>query len=73
MLSVIAAHTAWHWMTERADRLNRFTFHWPALDAALLSAAMRWMMIIVILAGVFWFVSGILNLKTDKTSPGPVA
>ena len=78
VLSVLAAHTAWHWMTERADRLNRFRFQWPALDAAFLSSALRWMMILVILGGIVWFISGLFNQKHDlqkhdKPSPGPVA
>jgi hypothetical protein len=61
VLSVLAAHTAWHWMTERWDRFNRFPLRWPVFDAALLSAAMRWMMILVIFCGAVWFISGILR------------
>ncbi|HEV8502696.1 MAG TPA: HupE/UreJ family protein [Casimicrobiaceae bacterium] len=31
VLSAIVAHTAWHWMTERADVLSRYP--WPRIDA----------------------------------------
>src|SRR5260370_32821268 len=31
VLSALVAHTAWHWMLERGDRLSQFP--WPALDA----------------------------------------
>src|SRR5438552_4319063 len=49
ILSAIVAHTGWHWMTERWERLRQFRFEWPALNAALLAAAMRWAMLILIL------------------------
>src|SRR5213592_2481410 len=43
ILSALVAHTGWHWMIERADRLRQFKFQWPALDAALVAAGMRWL------------------------------
>jgi hypothetical protein len=58
VLSMLAAHASWHWMTERWDRLNRFTFRWPVLDSAFLATTMRWMMILVIFGGIVWFVGG---------------
>ena len=35
ILSALVAHTGWHWMIDRADRLRQFRFEWPALTAAL--------------------------------------
>jgi hypothetical protein len=58
VLSMLAAHASWHWMTERWDRLSRFTFHWPVVDTAFLAMTMRWMMILVIFGGIVWFVGG---------------
>jgi hypothetical protein len=51
ILSALVAHTAWHWMTDRADRLRQFA--WPALDAAAAASAMRWTMALLIL-GALW-------------------
>jgi hypothetical protein len=68
ILSVFAAHAAWHWMTERWDRLSRFPFRWPVFDAALLAAALRWMTILVIFCGAVWFISGILRSATRSGS-----
>jgi len=48
------AHTGWHWMIERADRLRQFRFEWPALDAALLASVLRWLMVILTLVGLVW-------------------
>ncbi|HWE50994.1 MAG TPA: HupE/UreJ family protein [Bryobacteraceae bacterium] len=66
VLSVLAAHVAWHWMTERWDRLDRFPFNWPVFDAALLAVAMRWMMILVIFGGAVWFIAGALNSRKER-------
>jgi hypothetical protein len=66
VLSVLAAHAAWHWMTERWDRLSRFRLSWPVFDAALLAAGMRWMMILVIFGGAVWFISGMLRSGNER-------
>ena len=41
--SVLVAHTAWHWMTERFSTLGAAwaSFAWPALDLAFALAAVR--------------------------------
>lgn len=68
ILSALVAHTGWHWMIERGDRLSKFPF--PALDAALLAGAMRWLMAALTLAGLVWLVHGMLrNHKSGKTGP----
>jgi len=56
ILSALVAHTGWHWMIDRAERLRQYRFEWPAFDAALLASAMRWLMVIVIVAGLGWVV-----------------
>jgi len=50
IVSALVAHTGWHWMLERGAILGRFQA--PALDAAFLAGAMRWLIAILILAGV---------------------
>ncbi len=64
ILSVLVTHTAWHWMIERFGTLSQYS--WPALDAALLASAMRWAMLIVILAGVVWMLSGVVRQWQDR-------
>ena len=66
VLAALAAHTAWHWMEERWARLSRFPLRWPVIDAALLAAAMRWMMILVIFGGAVWFISGALRSREQR-------
>src|SRR5260370_18853486 len=61
ILSALAAHTAWHWMLERGERLRQYQFRWPSLNAALLASLMWWMMLIVIAAGLVWAVSAVVR------------
>jgi hypothetical protein len=63
ILSTLAAHTAWHEMSERWDVLRRFTFEWPAVDAALLASALRWLMLVVVAAGLYWLVFGVFQAE----------
>src|SRR6202158_2862572 len=66
ILSALVAHTAWHWMTERAHVLRQYRWQWPALNVALLAMAMRWMMVLVILAGLIWLLLGPLRDRIDR-------
>jgi HupE/UreJ protein len=54
ILSALIAHTAWHWMTERWERLSRFA--WPSIDAVVAARLLWWLTIAVIAAGLVWFV-----------------
>jgi hypothetical protein len=65
ILSALVAHTAWHWMIERGERLRRYPP--PSLDLYALVVAMRWLMLIVVVAGLAWLVFGVLR------RPGPAA
>jgi hypothetical protein len=52
ILSIIVAHTAWHWMTERGAQLLQFPL--PALDAVLLLWLVRAAMVLVAVAALGW-------------------
>jgi hypothetical protein len=67
ILSALVAHTAWHWMIDRGTVLRQFRFTWPAWDAALLASAMRWLMLIVLAAGLVWSV--LLILRRRERTP----
>lgn len=64
ILSALVAHTGWHWMLERADRLKQFPV--PTLTAAGLAAAMRWLMLILILAALVWLARARLRRWTES-------
>jgi HupE/UreJ protein len=61
ILSALAAHTAWHWMIDRGEVLRQYRFEWPVLDVVFWIAAMRWAMLGVIAAGLYWLIFGVLR------------
>ncbi len=58
ILSAFVAHTAWHWMTARGSTLLRYEFRWPAWDLALLAAAMRGLLLVLVIGGAGWLLRG---------------
>jgi hypothetical protein len=54
ILSVLLAHTGWHWMTDRGAELVQYQFAWPVLSAVFLATLMRWLMLMLIIAGAAW-------------------
>jgi hypothetical protein len=54
ILSVIVAHTAWHWMSERFDVLRQFP--WPQVTAAGLASVLGWLIVVVAIAAAAWLV-----------------
>lgn len=67
ILSAFVAHTAWHWMLDRASVMRQFPFHWPALTTSFIASGLRWTMLIVAIAGVAWLIDGLLRKRTKKT------
>jgi hypothetical protein len=61
IISALATHAAWHWMVERWGVFWKFPIAWPVMTAAFLASAMRWMMVLVALAGIAWFFFGVLR------------
>jgi hypothetical protein len=67
ILSALVAHTGWHWMIDRGTVLTQFPL--PALDAALLASAMRWLMVIVAVVGLIWLIR-VLRQSVRRTAAG---
>jgi HupE/UreJ protein len=61
ILSAIAAHTAWHWMTDRWAQLRQF----PGLlgDPAFLVIVLRGLILVVALGGVRWAIQSRKRLR----------
>ncbi len=68
ILSALVAHTGWHWMLERADKLSNFHFQWPELTADLLVSVLHWLMVLVVLAGVLWFFSALERNRAKRVT-----
>jgi hypothetical protein len=67
ILSALVVHTGWHWMLDRADRLRRYQFAWPAIDLTTVAIAMRWLTLVVVAAALVWAVSRALTYAAGRT------
>jgi hypothetical protein len=61
ILSALIVHTAWHWFIDRGDALLQYQFEWPVVDALFLAGLLRWLMLLVIIAGFAWLVFGVFK------------
>jgi hypothetical protein len=57
ILSVLVAHTGWHWMLERWDRLSKYRVPWPEWSVEFAASVLRYLTLAVFLAGVAWWAS----------------
>lgn len=55
ILSALVAHTGWHWLAERWERLAKFP--WPPFDAGDAALAMRWAMALLAMVLVAWWLN----------------
>lgn len=68
LLSLLVGHTAWHWMTDRGATLAKY--EWPEWSAANLAVGLRWLMLLVAVAGLLWLVRLILRQFPFRASAG---
>lgn len=54
LVSALAGHEAWHWLTERAALLGRYSFEMPAADLRLAADLAGGAMAALVLVGVAW-------------------
>jgi hypothetical protein len=74
LLSAVVAHSAWHWMTERGGSLREFQFEWPAFDAELLRSCWRGLLLLLIVLGAGWLMSGLdRRLAAPRPAGEPAA
>ncbi len=66
ILSALVAHTAWHWMIDRWERLREFPFHWPEPSTAVLAAGVRWLLLIVLAGGLLWLAFGLFFSRPER-------
>jgi len=55
LLSVLVAHTGWHWMLDRGATLSQFPM--PAMDVAFFLGVVRALLLLTIVAGALWLLS----------------
>jgi hypothetical protein len=65
ILSALVAHTGWHWMIERWDRLRQYRFMWPEMTLPLVVTVLRWAMALVAFVVLAWFVNEWLRRRGE--------
>ncbi len=58
VISAILAHSAWHWMTARFATFREYRLTRPTVDGLMLAGLLRWVMLLLIVLGVGWALSG---------------
>ncbi len=61
IVSVLVAHTAWHWMTERFDVVRAYRLEMPALDVSLAIGGIRLLIGVLVVGGIAWALSGVMT------------
>jgi hypothetical protein len=61
LLSALVAHTAWHWMLDRGAVLGQYRLEAPQLDLAFAAAALRGVMLLMVIGGVAWVMSRVVR------------
>ena len=67
--SAFVVHTAWHWLGERWDLLSAYRFVMPEWNIALLTGAMRWLMLLLVAALVVWLLRGVFDRWSQRSRP----
>jgi hypothetical protein len=60
-LSVLVAHTGWHWMADRFALLRSYQVGWSDAVAAFMGSGLRWLALALILGGLAWALAGRLR------------
>jgi hypothetical protein len=60
ILSVLVAHTSWHWMAERAVIFSQYQIQWPALSMSFALSLLGWLLMALIVGGLGWLGFGML-------------
>jgi hypothetical protein len=66
VLSALVAHTAWHWLTERGEKLRQYRVQWPALTSASLASCLHWLMLAIAVVGLLWFVPSLMRERAQR-------
>ena len=68
IISALTAHVGWHWLTDRVSQLWKYQFTLPELTPAFFADVLRWLMLVVAVAGVWWLGSLLLKSRTVRSS-----
>jgi hypothetical protein len=68
IVSALAAHVGWHWLTTRVGQLWKYQFTMPEITPAFFADVLRWLMLVVAVGGVWWLGSVLLKSRAVRRS-----
>ena len=69
IISVLVAHTGWHWMGDRVEVLRQYS--WPELSSSLIVLTASWLSLVAFVGGVAWWVSRLRRRRSSGMNPDP--
>jgi HupE / UreJ protein len=64
--SAIVAHTGWHWMLERWDRLRQYRVQLPEWNAGFAVSTLRWLTAVFFFAGLIWWILSLQKRRARR-------
>ena len=65
VLSILVAHTGWHWMADRFAVLRAYQLGWSDVTGAFMGSGLRWLALALILGGLSWSLARRLRAPTQ--------
>jgi hypothetical protein len=66
IVSALGAHVGWHWLTTRVAQLWKYQFTMPDLTPAFFADVLRWLMLVVAVAGAWWLGTVLLRSRVER-------
>jgi hypothetical protein len=66
VLSALLAHSGWHWLSDRAAKLSKYSFQWPQDGASLMNLALRSTVFLLIVALTLWLMTRVYRRVLDR-------
>ena len=70
VLSVLVAHTAWHWMVDRGATLREYEFAFPTFDLMFAASVLRALIVLVVAGAAAWALTELYR-RVDGPRPEP--
>jgi hypothetical protein len=72
ILSVLVAHTAWHWMVDRGATLREYDFTMPPFDLVFATSVLRALIVVVVAAAAAWGLSEVYRRIRVEPAKDPI-
>jgi hypothetical protein len=68
ILSVLLAHSGWHWMSDRAASLGQYSLQWPDFGGVSYALVLRWLVFVCVVAAALWLMAYLYRRVVGSSS-----